>query len=223
MSEVILKKTKINGIECTIYESGLLIQSGIIKNTSEIVLPIHFSDNTFSTTISKIISYAPKKKYLEKNSQVKDLNYRKTPHDIEGLKKQHVIYKICTINDTSTGVYVCPINKVAKTLGIPGPMSSSLKGPTKTAFVENVSIDSGVGTGTGTVNEIRLNIGVNQYITLKVDIPGAKVNNLPTGFIFTDNSIVGTVKNPGEYRFNIVSESSMVPVILTATNVIRIS
>lgn len=223
MTDTILKKININGIESIIYESGLLIQSGMIKDKAVITLPVHFSDTNFIANAVKIGTYSPKQYYKEKNAYVKDINYRKTIHDFVGIYPQQILYKTIEMTNGSTYIYICPINKTAKTSGILGQSISTLKGPTKTVNVENISIDSSIGVNTGTVSEIKLNIGVNQYITLQIDVPGAKINNLPTGFVFNDNAIVGTVKNPGEYKFNITSESTSIPVTLIASNVIRIS
>lgn len=48
-------------------------------------------------------------------------------------------------------------------------------------------------------------------------------DNLPDGFTFTNSEITGAAKNPGEYRFNIISENTSVPVIMNVSNIIRIS
>ena len=120
--------------------------------------------------------------------------------------------------------YICPVNKTAFTFGIPQPKITSFKGPNKTANVELVTVDNEVGTSSGgSVEEITLNLAVNQFIQLKVDVQGARINNLPQGFNFANDTITGASKSAGTFKFNIVTENTSVPVIFNVSNVIRIT
>lgn len=184
-----------------LYQSGLLLQGG----KSDIV-------NTDST----VNLYKP---YMDTNYTIELKNISKE------TKYQRVRSKSGQALDATNDYfdYVCPINKTVHTQGIPNPPISILKGPNKSAATELITVDSSVGQATGSLNEIKLKLAVNQFITLKVDIPGAKINNLPSGFTFANSEITGAAKSAGEYRFNIVSEGNSVPVIMSVSNIIRIA
>lgn len=195
----IIKEVHTNNYSYYIYDTGIIKQVfRFYDNCSEnkIDFPINFADTTFNKTFIKLPEYT--------------LN--------ETITKEVTVFEKSKITIT-----LAPVSKTAKMLGYVPTGISSYKGPTKSVKVENAQVDPGVGTGTGVVNEINLRVGINQYVTLKVDIPNAKVNNIPSGFKFVNNELVGAVKNPGEYKFNIVSETVSLPVTLIATNVIRIS
>lgn len=185
-----------------LYKSGKLITGTQIisrGDSSIISLPIKYSNKEYSVSMSHIQQYNPLQKCLEKEAPVYNV--------------------VSNYNDSN----ICPVNKTAFTLGISAPKTVSFKGPIKTATVENISSNPDVGITTGSVDDIILQLTTNQFISLKVDIQGARINNLPAGFSFIDNEITGSAKNPGEYKFNIVSESVSVPVTFKVKNIIRIA
>lgn len=223
MADKIIKEVTKNNLYYAIYESGLVIQRLILPKTNRVDLPIRYADNTYSISARNINKYNPKNYYIGKSSFAKDINSRKKQQIYPNISPSCVVFKFVSVSDTSISAIICPVNKTAKTLGIKMPNSTSYKGPSKTALVENIQTDQNIGTGTGVVSSIDLKLAINQFITLHVDIPGAKINNLPVGFTFANNEITGAAKNPGEYNFNIVSDSVTLPVKFTVSNIIRIS
>ena len=141
-------------------------------------------------------------------------------------KYQQVRFKSVQALDATDdyNTYVCPINKSVSTIGIPQPKIISFKGPNKTANVELVTVDNEVGTSNGgSVEGITLNLAVNQFIQLKVDIQGARINNLPQGFTFANDTISGASKSAGTFKCNIVTENVSMPIIFNVSNIIRIT
>lgn len=98
-----------------------------------------------------------------------------------------------------------------------------LKGPTIQFSVENTSTENEIGSIPTNVNAFKLNLAVGQFIAVKVDINGAKINNLPSGFVFTNGEISGAPEAAGIYKFNIVSGNASIPVTFEVSNVIRIA
>lgn len=184
-----------------LYQSGLLLQGGksnIVNANSTVNLYKPYIDTNYTIELKDVSKETKYQQVRSKSAQALDAT-------------------------DDYNVYVTPINKTVSTQGIATPKVVSFKGPNKTANTELVTVDSSVGQATGSLNEIRLKLAVNQFITLKVDIPGAKINNLPSGFTFANSEITGAAKSAGEYRFNIVSEGNSVPVIMNVSNVIRIA
>ena len=185
-----------------LYASGLLLQGGIAHTNNgsvKISMP-----KTFTST--------------DYNLEIKDI----TPN----IKYQQVRHKSARVLDASDdyNTYVCPINKSVSTQGVSIPTFITFKGPNKTANVELVTVDNETGMSSGgSISEIVLNLAVNQFIQLKVDIQGARINNLPQGFTFANDTISGASKSAGTFKFNIVTENTSVPVIFNVSNVIRIT
>ena len=197
-----------------------LLYTFVSKNAVCYDYSLNKSANVYDSSFKLI----PVKKYKEKSAYCTNTN--QVPLEYSENERSQVLSKTvytCNIKAGLNENFICPVNKTAKTYGTVIPKTTSFKGPNKTAYVENVSSDPSVGQGTGTLNEIRLKLAIHQFITLKVDIPGAKINNLPDGFTFANSEITGAAKNPGEYRFNIISENTSVPVIMNVSNIIRIS
>lgn len=164
---------------------------------------------------------------IAKNVEVQDTGYSKSvncqiPTKSYPIKsKQAYVYDIKTryFND-----YIVTVNKTVATNGYPMPAISSIKGPTKSATVDLVTVDNNVGqNGSANVDGITLNLAVNQFIRLKVDVKGAKINGLPQGFTFANDEITGAGTTAGSYRCNIVTEAVSIPVRINISNVIRIS
>lgn len=227
MEDTLLKKEYTSDGWYEVYSSGKL-RTGIKRYFSSgiktVTSPLKHKDNNYTIQIFGVPNYTLTKPYLTKQAFCHNTN----SVVLSQLEKDlyRITYKSAEVRSISAEYnenYICPVNKTAYTQGTPIPKTVSFKGPTKTANVENISSDPSVGVGTGTLNEICLSLTTNQFITLKVDISGAKVNNLPTGFTFANSEITGAAKNPGEYRFNIVSEATTVPVIMKVSNIIRIS
>ena len=209
-----------------LYKSGKLVTGTQIisrGDSSTISLPIKYNNKEYSVSMSYIQQYNPLQKCLEKEVKVYPTHLvenRPEGYELQyKLNKEVPVYNVVYNYNNSN---ICPVNKTAFTLGISAPKTVSFKGPIKTATVENVSSNPNVGITTGSVDDIILQLTTNQFISLKVDIQGARINNLPAGFSFIDNEIVGAAKNPGEYKFNIVSESISVPVTFKVKNIIRI-
>jgi hypothetical protein len=184
-----------------LYDSGLLLQGGKAQTTNG------------ETKIGMYRAFTTTNYSVEIKDRTKPTKY------LPSLYKRKVV--LDATDDYFD--YVCPINKTVHTQGIPNPPITTLKGPNKSAITELVTEDSSVGLATGSLNAIKLKLAVNQFITLKVDIPGAKINDLPSGFTFANSEITGAAKSAGEYRFNIVSEGNSVPVIMSVSNIIRIA
>ena len=185
-----------------LYASGLLLQGGKAHTNNgsvKIAMPKTFTATDYDIEIKDITPI---------------LNYQQVRH-----KSARVLD---ATDDYNT--YVCPINKSVSTIGIPQPKFTSFKGPNKTANVELVTVDNEMGLSSGGgVSEIILNLAVNQFIQLKVDVQGARINNLPQGFNFANDTISGASKSAGTFKFNIVTENTSVPVIFNVSNVIRIT
>lgn len=210
-----------------IYKSGKVV-SGIktryTGNPLTFNLPFKFTNTEYTINSINVPQYNPMQHYSDKS--VVCYNSHWVINETEGLVPERKVNKKVYSQSVVVGFNesnICPVNKTVYTQGTSIPKTVSFKGPTKTANVENISSDPTVGVSTGTLNEIRLSLATNQFITLKVDISGAKINNLPAGFTFANSEITGAAKNPGEYRFNIVSEAITVPVIMKVSNIIRIS
>ena len=185
-----------------LYASGLLLQGG----------KAHTSNGEVKISMYK--PYASTDYSIEIKNTTKETKYLPYKH-----KKVQVLDAVDDFSE-----YICPVNKTAFTYGIPQPKITSFKGPNKTANVELVTVDNEVGTSSGgSVEEITLNLAVNQFIQLKVDVQGARINNLPQGFNFANDTISGASKSAGTFKFNIVTENTSVPVIFNVSNVIRIT
>lgn len=198
----IINKFSENNINYTFYDDGTvkcIFTKYLTKEDIILNLPLTFANMDYTVKVSSFNQNKIFKKYLTKNAKVENI-----------------------YSDFSES-FVCPVNKTSFTLGYPSPKTVSFKGPTKMVTVENVSSDSTVGVVTSTVNEVILNLSINQFITLKIDINGAKINNLPEGFSFINNEICGAAKNPGEYKCNIISEAVSIPVKFIVKNIIRIA
>ena len=185
-----------------LYDSGLLLQGGKAQTTNG------------KTKVSMYRAFTTENYSIE----IKDI----TPQ----VKYKPTTYKRVQVLDADEDYidYICPINKTVHTQGIPNPPISILKGPTKSATVDLVTVENNVGTGgTANVDGITLNLAVNQFIRLKVDVKGAKINGLPQGFTFANDEITGAGTTAGSYRCNIVTEAVSIPVRINISNVIRIS
>ena len=227
MDDEIIKESADNNCWYKIYKSGKVV-SGIktryTGNPLTFNLPFKFTNTEYTINSINIPQYNPMQHYSDKSAVCYNSHW--VINETEGLVPERKVNKKVYSQSVVVGFNesnICPINKTAYTQGTSIPKTVSFKGPTKTANVENISSDPSVGVSTGTLNEIRLSLATNQFITLKVDISGAKINNLPAGFTFANSEITGAAKNPGEYRFNIVSEAMTVPVIMKVSNIIRIS
>lgn len=184
-----------------LYESGLLLQGGKAQTTNgkaKVSMYRAFTTENYSV-------------------EIKDI----TPQ----IKYKPTTYKRVQVLDADEDYidYICPINKTVHTQGIPNPPISILKGPNKTATTELVSEDSSVGSSSGVVSEITLNLAVNHFFTLKVDIQGARINNLPIGLTFANDEITGAIDTAGTYTCNIVTDNISVPLKFNVSNVIRIT
>lgn len=185
-----------------LYASGLLLQGG--KG--------HTSNGEVKISMYK--PYASTDYSIEIKNTTKETKYLPYKH-----KSVQVLDGVDDFFE-----YICPVNKTAFTFGIPQPRVTSFKGPNKTANVELVTIDNETGMSSGgNVNGITLNLAVNQFIQLKVDIQGAKINNLPQGFTFTNDIITGASKVAGTFKCNIVTENVSMPIIFNVSNIIRIT
>lgn len=185
-----------------LYASGLLLQGG--KG--------HTSNGEVKISMYK--PYASTDYSIEIKNTTKETKYLPYKH-----KKVQILDAVDDFSE-----YICPVNKTVHTLGIPYEKVSYLKGPTKSVTSELVTEDSNVGTSSGgNVNGITLNLAVNQFIQLKVDIQGAKINNLPQGFTFANDTITGASKVAGTFKCNIVTENVSMPIIFNVSNVIRIT
>ena len=164
---------------------------------------------------------------VSKCCNVVDTSYVRVANIQSSLKPYYIKSKQAFVYDAKTRFnenYVCPVNKTVTTDGYPMPFISSFKGPTKSATVELVTVENNVGTGgTANVDGITLNLAVNQFIRLKVDVKGSKIIGLPHGFTFANDEITGAGTTAGSYRCNIVTENVSIPVRINISNVIRIS
>lgn len=232
MSDDVVIKEYNNGTTWyKIYQSGLLeqgtkIYSGSQSQTAK--LPVNYADTNYTVNVSNIPQVKYYNQYMKKTADVvfknktTNLQENQTPQ----VKYKPTTYKRVQALDADEDYidYICPINKTVHTQGIPNPPISILKGPTKSATVELVTVENNVGTGgTANVNGITLNLAVNQFIRLKVDVNGAKIIGLPHGFTFANDEITGAGTTAGSYRCNIVTENVSIPVRINISNVIRIS
>ena len=80
-----------------------------------------------------------------------------------------------------------------------------------------------VSTVPTNVNALKLNLTTGQFISVKVDINGATIPNLPDGFTFSSGEIKGAAEASGTYKFNIVSGNATIPVTFIVTDLIRIA
>lgn len=99
----------------------------------------------------------------------------------------------------------------------------SYKGPRVSIMAENTSEDNEIGTVPTNVNALKLNLTTGQFISVKVDINGATIPNLPDGFTFSSGEIKGAAEASGTYKFNIVSGNATIPVTFIVTDLIRIA
>ena len=185
-----------------LYESGLLLQGGKAQTTNG------------KTKVSMYRAFTNENYSVE----IKDI----TPQ----VKYNPTTYKRVQVLDATDdyNTYVCPINKTVHTQGVSIPTFITFKGPTKSATVELVTVENNVGTGgTANVDGITLNLAVNQFIRLKVDVKGSKIIGLPHGFTFANDEITGAGTTAGSYRCNIVTDNVSIPVRINISNVIRIS
>jgi hypothetical protein len=164
---------------------------------------------------------------ISKNVEVQDTGYSKSVNCQIPTKCYPIKYKQAYVFDTKTRYfndYIVTVNKTVTTNGYPMPTISSFKGPTKSASVDLVTVENNVGqNGSANVDGITLNLAVNQFIRLKVDVKGAKINGLPQGFTFANDEITGAGTTAGSYRCNIVTDAVSIPVRINISNIIRIS
>lgn len=194
------------------YANGVFIYGDFIKKCIQGIAS--YGCNTLKTYYKN----SQKTAYAYNSGLMKSVNCSNDYTVYIPITTKHAYSKLITVDS-----YVYPISKKAVTQGFENDVFISQKGPTKSATVELVSSDSNVGTGTSNLSGVELHLAVNQFISLKVDIQGAKVNNLPLGFKFINNEIVGAASAAGVYTCNIISGSVSVPVKFNVTNVIRIT
>lgn len=99
----------------------------------------------------------------------------------------------------------------------------SYQGPRVSITAENTSIENDLGNVPTNVNAFKLNLATGQFISVKIDINGATIPNLPAGFTFSGGEIKGAAKASGTYKFNIVSGNTTIPVTFIVNDLIRIA